>query len=108
LIVFGLPKVKASAGDRDARHSLGLGTDLGGYSIMIGGTSGPHLGSFSLIDVLTHGRACAILNPYYTVLFASKIQDQLGIFAEILKEGGFIKARTEGKKEGPGAMVARG
>jgi alcohol dehydrogenase class IV len=109
LIVYGLPKVKADPRDRTARHCLGLGTDLGGYSIMIGGTSGPHLGSFSLIDVLTHGRACAILNPYYTVLFATKIQDQLGVFAEILKEAGFIKAKTEGKKGRALAMlVARG
>jgi alcohol dehydrogenase class IV len=107
--VFGLPKVQKDPRDRDARLSLGLGTDLGGYSIMIGGTSGPHLGSFSLIDVLTHGRACAVLNPYYTVLFAPKIQDQLAIFAEILKEAGFIKAKTEGKKGRALAMlVARG
>ena len=109
LIVYGLSKVKKDPRDRDARLSLGLGTDLGGYSIMIGGTSGPHLGSFSLIDVLTHGRACAILNPYYTVLFAPKIQDQLAIYAEILKEAGFIKAKTEGKKGRALAMlVARG
>jgi alcohol dehydrogenase len=109
LIVYGLPKVKADPRDRNARHSLGLGTDLGGYSIMIGGTSGPHLGSFSLIDVLTHGRACAILNPYYTVLFAPKIQDQLVVFAEILKDTGFIKAKTEGKKgRALAMMVARG
>ena len=98
LIVYGLPRVKENPRDREARLCLGLGTDLGGYSIMIGGTSGPHLGSFSLIDVLTHGRACAILNPYYTVLFAPKIQDQLALFAEILKEGGFVKTETEGKK----------
>ena len=109
LIVSGLPKVKKDAADREARHCLGLGTDLGGYSIMIGGTSGPHLGSFSLIDVLTHGRACAILNPYYTVLFAPKIQDQLALFAEILKQAGFIKAKVEGKKDRALALlVARG
>jgi len=109
LIVSGLPKVKADPKDRQARLCLGLGTDLGGYSIMIGGTSGPHLGSFSLIDVLSHGRACAILNPYYTVLFSAKIQDQLLVFAEILREGGFIKAKTEGKKGRTLAvLVARG
>ena len=109
LIVDGLPKVKTDPRDRSARNGLGLGTDLGGYSIMIGGTSGPHLGSFSLIDVLTHGRACAILNPYYTVLFASKVQDQLAVFAEILREAGFITAKMEGKKGRTLAMmVARG
>ncbi len=109
LIVEGLGRVKKDPQDPKARLCLGLGTDLGGYAIMIGGTSGPHLGSFSLIDVLSHGRACAILNPYYTVLFASKIQDQLGVFAEILKKAGYIKARTEGKKGRSLAMiVARG
>ncbi len=109
LIVHGLPQVKADGHDRQARLCLGLGTDLGGYAIMIGGTSGPHLGSFSLIDVLSHGRACAILNPYYTVLFSPKIQDQLLFFAQILKAGGFIKARVEDKRGRALAMlVARG
>jgi len=109
LIVHGLAKVKTDPGNREARHCLGLGTDLGGYSIMIGGTSGPHLGSFSLIDVLSHGRACAILNPYYTVLFSPKIQDQLAVFAEILSEGGYIRAKTEGKKgRALAVLVAKG
>jgi alcohol dehydrogenase len=109
LIVQGLARVKTDPRDRQARNFLGLGTDLGGYSIMIGGTSGPHLGSFSLIDVLSHGRACAILNPYYTVLFAPKVQEQLGIFAEILREGGFIKAKAEGKKgRALAVLVAKG
>jgi alcohol dehydrogenase len=109
LIVHGLTLVKTDPGNREARHCLGLGTDLGGYAIMIGGTSGPHLGSFSLIDVLSHGRACAILNPYYTVLFAPKIQEQLGIFAEILRAGGYIRAKTEGKKgRALAVLVAKG
>jgi alcohol dehydrogenase len=109
LVVNGLAKIKTDPANREARHCLGLGTDLGGYAIMIGGTSGPHLGSFSLIDVLSHGRACAILNPYYTVLFAPKIQDQLVVFAEILREGGFIRAKTEGKKgRALAVLVARG
>lgn len=109
LIVYGLPRLKNEPKDREGRLCLGLGTDLGGYAIMIGGTSGPHLGSFSLVDILSHGRACAILNPYYTVLFAPRIQDQLSVFAEILKERGYIKANIEGKKGRALAMlVARG
>ncbi|MEM2088533.1 MAG: iron-containing alcohol dehydrogenase [Thermoproteota archaeon] len=76
--------------DLKARIALGLGTDLGGYAIMIGGTSGPHLGSFSLVDVLTHGRACAILNPYYTVFFADRIEDQLKTLAPILRDAGLV------------------
>jgi alcohol dehydrogenase len=47
----------------EGRKALGLATDLGGYAIMLGGTNGAHLTSFSLIDILSHGRACAIMNP---------------------------------------------
>jgi alcohol dehydrogenase class IV len=91
LVVNGLQKINKERKDLEGRIALGLGTDLGGYSIMLGGTSGPHLGSFSLIDILTHGRACALLNPYYTVLFASVIQDQLKAVGAIFKEAGYIK-----------------
>ena len=91
LIVDGLQRVKKDRKDLEGRIALGLGTDLGGYSIMLGGTSGPHLGSFSLIDILTHGRACALLNPYYTLLFAPVIQDQLKIVGAIFNEAGYIK-----------------
>ena len=81
--------------DVDARVALGLGTDLGGYSIMIGGTNGPHLGSFSLVDVVSHGRACAILLPYYTVFFSPSIQDQLITVGQIFQEAGFISEATD-------------
>jgi len=85
----------ALKGDIDARVALGLGTDLGGYSIMIGGTNGPHLGSFSLVDILSHGRACAILNPYYTVFFSPNIQDQLLTVGPIFQEAGFIEKEVD-------------
>lgn len=77
LILAYLEKAVADPGDLDAREALGLATDLGGYAIMVGGTNGAHLTSFSLVDVLSHGRACAILNPYYTVFFSPAIQKQL-------------------------------
>ncbi len=80
----------ASKDDVDARVALGLGTDLGGYSIMIGGTSGPHLGSFSLVDILSHGRACAILNPYHTVFFSPNIRDQLLSVGSIFQNAGYV------------------
>jgi len=73
-VVLAPPLELDSQEDMDSRESLGLGTDLGGYAIMVGGTSGPHLTSFSLVDVLSHGRACAIMSPYYTVFFAPAIQ----------------------------------
>jgi alcohol dehydrogenase len=90
LIVDALPDALRNGNDLAARHALGLGTDLGGYSIMIGGTNAGHLGSFSLIDVLSHGRACAILNPYYTILFSDAIQDQLKRVGPIYQRAGYI------------------
>jgi alcohol dehydrogenase len=83
LILSYLPRVIADPRDAEAREALGLATDLGAYAIMLGGTSGPHLTSFSLIDVLSHGRACAMLNPYYTVFFAPAIEAPLRVAAEV-------------------------
>jgi len=91
LIIKGLVDVKDNPESGEARTLLGLGTDLGGYAIMIGGTSGAHLTSFSLVDVLSHGRACALMNPYYTVFFAPAIEDQLRVIGRIYAKYGFLK-----------------
>jgi alcohol dehydrogenase class IV len=82
--------------DLRAREALGLGTDLGGYAITLGGTNGGHLTSFSLVDVLSHGRACALLNPYYTVFFAPAIEDKLRDLAGIFAGAGYLKASVSG------------
>jgi alcohol dehydrogenase class IV len=93
----------------EGRIALGLGTDLGGYSIMLGGTSGPHLGSFSLVDILSHGRACALLNPYYSVLFAPVIQNQLKVMGTIFREAGYIKEEIKNLSgRALGLVVANG
>jgi len=76
--------------DLDAREAIGLATDLGGYAIMIGGTNGAHLTSFSLVDIASHGRACGLMNPYYTVFFAPAIEKQLKVVGGIFKKAGFI------------------
>ena len=76
----------------EAREALGLGTDLGGYAIMVGGTNGGHLTSFSLVDVLSHGRACAITNPYYTVFFAPAIEEPLRLLGGIYRDAGLTGA----------------
>jgi len=89
LTLFGLRRIQERSSDVEGRTALGLGTDLGGYSIMLGGTSGPHLGSFSLVDILSHGRACALLLPYYTVLFGRVIQRQLRSAAAIFRDQGY-------------------
>ena len=69
LVIGSIEKAAIDGGDIQAREAIGLGTDLGGYAIMLGGTSGPHLTSFSLVDILSHGRACAIMTPYFLVFF---------------------------------------
>ena len=111
LVIKGLIEGKKDAQSREARTLLGLGTDLGGYAIMIGGTSGAHLSSFSLVDVLSHGRACALMNPYYTVFFAPAVQEQLRVIGRIYGKYGFLKDDVEslsGRELGlavAGAMV---
>ncbi len=90
LVVKYLPRVLSSPQDIEARHALGLATDLGGYSIMIGGTNGAHLTSFSLVDILSHGRACGLLNPYYTVFFAPSVEPALHCVGEIFYAEGFM------------------
>jgi alcohol dehydrogenase class IV len=92
LVVKYLPRVIKNPEDQEARQALCLATDLGGYSIMIGGTNGGHLTSFSLVDILSHGRACAIMNPYYTVFFAPAIQEPLQLLGGIYQEAGLTQA----------------
>jgi alcohol dehydrogenase class IV len=96
LIVRYLPKALADPSDLQAREALGLGTDLGGYAIMLGGTNGAHLTSFSIVDLLSHGRACGLLNPYYTVFFAPAIQDPLRLVGRIFQEAGYGELNVSG------------
>ncbi len=91
LVVSNVERVLDDPQDCDAREALGLATDIGGYAIMVGGTSGAHLTSFSLVDVASHGRAVALMNPYYTVFFAPAIERQLRVIGEIYKRHGFIE-----------------
>jgi len=109
LLVSGLDDLRKNPQSLDARMKLGLGTDLGGYAIMIGGTSGAHLNSFSLVDVLSHGRACALMNPYYTVFFAPAIEDKLRVVGDIYKKHGYIQADLDKLKgRDLGVAVAQG
>jgi alcohol dehydrogenase len=95
LVVNYLPRIMNDPQDGEAREALCLATDLGGYSIMVGGTNGGHLTSFSLVDVLTHGRACAIMNPYYTVFFAPSIEEPLRLVGRIYREAGLTSADVD-------------
>jgi len=109
LIVENLPKAVGIPKDGEARVGLGLGTDLGGYAIMVGGTNYAHLFSFSLVNILTHGRACALVNPYATVFFAPAIEQQLKMVGRIFYRAGYIDEDIE-KHSGRdlGIIVARG
>jgi alcohol dehydrogenase class IV len=95
LVVNYLPVAIETPQDTGAREALCLATDLGGYAIMLGGTSGGHLTSFSLVDVLSHGRACAIMNPYYTVFFAPAIEKPLRLVGKIYQKAGMTTADVD-------------
>lgn len=95
LVLEYLPKALANPTDPEAREGLGLATDLGGYAIMLGGTNGAHLTSFSLIDILSHGRACGLLNPYYTVFFAPAVERPLRAMAALCKQAGYAGAAID-------------
>jgi alcohol dehydrogenase len=91
LMLENTKKVIDSPTDLQARKALGLAADLGGYAIMIGGTSGAHLTSFSLVDIASHGKACAIMNPFYAVYYSSTISSQLKTVGSLFAKYGFIK-----------------
>jgi alcohol dehydrogenase len=95
LVIDHLPGVLENPRDKDGREALALATDLGGYSIMLGGTNGAHLTSFSLIDILSHGRACIMMNPYYTVFYSPAVQEPLKLVGGILKSAGYVDEKLE-------------
>jgi alcohol dehydrogenase class IV len=109
LAVKHLGDALSDPNDTSAREALGLATDLGGFSIMIGGTNGGHLTSFSLVDVASHGRAVAIMNPYYTVFFAPAIESRLRRVGEIYQRHGYIAEDLSGLSgRDLGIAVAKG
>ncbi|MDR0313431.1 MAG: iron-containing alcohol dehydrogenase, partial [Treponema sp.] len=89
------PRVIANPKDMDAREAIGLASDLGAYAIMVGGTHGPHMTSFSLVDLVGHGTACGLMNPYYAVFFAPAIERQLRLAGSIYKKYGYISKDLE-------------
>jgi len=109
LLLRSLEEVLSEPSSPSAREGLGLGTDLGAYLIMTGGTNGGHLTSFSLVDILSHGRGCALMNPYYTVLFSASIQEQLKLVAGVLAESGYCDKGTASLRgRSLGTAVAQG
>ena len=45
---------------------------------MIGGQASS-FDEFLLVDIVAHGTACGIMNPYYVVLFGRAIEQQLSV-----------------------------
>lgn len=99
LVIQYLPRAVRNPADEEARSALCKATDLGGYAIMLGGTNGAHLTSFSFVDILSHGRACAMMNPYYTVFFAPTIQQPLRMVLGLFEQAGIVQANA-GQLEG--------
>ena len=103
LIVNNIRKAINNPEDIEAREAIGMGTDLGGYAIMIGGTNGAHLNSFSMTDILSHGRACALMNPYYMVFFSTSVSNRLREVGKIYQRAGYLHEdleRIDGRKLG--------
>jgi alcohol dehydrogenase len=98
LTVQFTPRVIKDPKDMAAREAIGMSTDLGGYAIMVGGTHGPHMTSFSLVDLTGHGTACGLMNPYYAVFFAPAIEKQLRLAGTIFKKYGYISENLEDLK----------
>jgi alcohol dehydrogenase len=95
LIIGSLPGAVKQPGCEQCRERIGLGTDLGGCAIMIGSTNGPHLNSFSLVDVMDHGKATALLTPYYTCFFAPAIRERLLVVGGVYQRYGYIDDSVE-------------
>lgn len=89
-ILNSLPAMLNHLENIEAREELGLASDLGGYAISIGTTNGGHLTSFSLIDILSHGRACAIMGCYFSVLFANALTTPLKAIANVFNKYGYL------------------
>ncbi len=92
LVVKYLERAIKDGSDVEARTGLALGADMGGYAVCVGGTNGAHLNSFSFVDILSHGRACAMMNPYYSVFFAPAVEEPLRMVGKIYKDAGFSTA----------------
>jgi alcohol dehydrogenase len=90
LVVQYVERAVENPSDAEARSALGYATDLGGYAIMLGSTNAAHFTSFSVVDILSHGRAVGILNPYYTVFFAPAIQEPLRIVGKVFEDAKLI------------------
>jgi len=109
LIVTSLRKVVDDPTNIEARRQVALATDLGGYAIMLGGTNGPHLNSFSLVNYLSHGRACALMYPYYTMFFAPAVDERARKVGMILENNGYVDCSiADLPSEKLGEAVARG
>lgn len=120
LVLSGLTRTLNEPNDVGARTALGLAAGLGGYALMFhkknartgviewGGTDCGHFHSYQIADYLTHGRSCGIINPYYIVLFAEKIEAQNIVFSQILQDSGFLDSGYQSQGRELALAVAGG
>ncbi len=120
LVLNGLPMALNEPWDVEARTALGLAAGLGGYALMFhkrnprtgviewGGTDCGHFHSYQIVDYLTHGRSCGIINPYYIVLFANKIEAQNIVIAQMLQDYGFLDTGYQSRERELALAVAGG
>jgi alcohol dehydrogenase len=109
LVAANIKTLLNDPGNLQAREAIGLASDLGAYALMIGGTSGAHLTSYSLVDITTHGTACGVMNPYYAVFYSRAIQKQLRVAGGVFKKHGFLSDDLQRLDGGDLALaVARG
>ncbi|MFO8007287.1 MAG: iron-containing alcohol dehydrogenase [Candidatus Brocadiia bacterium] len=109
LIMSALPGALEQPRSSPLRERIGLGTDLGGYAIMIGSTNGPHLNSFSLVDVMDHGEATALLTPYYVAFFTPAIEGRVRKVGRLYAQYGYADEAALAEASGPelGLVVGR-
>jgi alcohol dehydrogenase class IV len=48
-----------------------------------------------MTDILSHGRACAPMNPYYVVFFSTSIGDRLREVGKIYQKAGYLQEDIE-------------
>ncbi|MHA1819436.1 MAG: iron-containing alcohol dehydrogenase family protein [Promethearchaeota archaeon] len=85
--------LKTAANDpknEDAREMMAIASLLGGTVIggeRFKGTGGPHMNSFSWASFMEHGKATAIMLPYYIVYYGKneKVKQKLEPIADLLK-----------------------
>ncbi len=74
--------------DLEARAAIALASDIGGIALMTANANCGHLNVGMAREKIEHPALCALLNPYYLILYSNAIGDKLAKIAEMLKSCG--------------------